>query len=330
MPEASTLDPWVPVSGCGSQCVPGERARVGAVRVTGRVVALLLAVLVLLPVGLLAAVSPRAVRTGYWRFAARCGVRAVGLRLTVIDHRPRGARGMRGALVVANHVSFLDIFAVAAVAPARFVAKREVLAMGALSPLLRCFGVVPHRRGLRRGLSDDVRRVAGLLARGRPVVVFPEGTTWCGVAAGEFRPAFFQSAIDAGAPVLPVGVRYHRAGTPAVAPGYLGEDSVGDTLRRVLRARGLSVDVVVHPAQPPVAGRRDLAARCAAAIRPERELRAWPVSVPRGEVAVGIGPRRPSTATLDGNHVRVSRQRRLHRAGAPSPRGDERCLESSG
>ncbi|MCK0438035.1 1-acyl-sn-glycerol-3-phosphate acyltransferase [Gordonia alkaliphila] len=327
---AQTTDPWVPVSGCGPQCVPPERDRVGAVRVAGRVLALVLAGLILLPVGLLTAALPRRVRSGYWRRAARWCLRAVGLRLTVTDLRPRGARTVRGALVVANHISFLDVFAVAAVAPARFVAKREVLAMGALTPLLRCFGVLPHRRGLLRELRSDVRRVARILDRGRPVVVFPEGTTRCGIAAGAFRSAFFQSAIDAGVPVLPIALRYHRAGTTAVAPGYLGEDSVVDTLRRVLSARGLVVAVTVHPLQLPAGDRRALATRCGDLIRPERAPRAWAVPLRRSDLVVGIGPGRPPAAILDGDHVRVSRQRRLHRAGAPSTRGDERCLESTG
>ena len=58
-------------------------------------------------------------------------------------------------------------------------------------------------------LPGTVAAVRDLLVRAAaPVVVFPEGTTWCGTAYGSFRPAFFQAAIDAGRAVQPVPIRY--------------------------------------------------------------------------------------------------------------------------
>ncbi|GAA3957232.1 lysophospholipid acyltransferase family protein [Gordonia caeni] len=280
MPGRGGANPWLPVSGCGPACVPPERRGAGTVRVAWRVFALTSILLTLLPAGTLTLATPRPVRVRYWRFTARCGLVAVGLRLDLVDRRPRGARRIRGALMVANHISFFDVLAVAAVSPARFVAKREVLTSGAVGPLLRCFGVLPHRRGALRELPTTLARVSGLLRRGRPVVVFPEGTTWCGRGAGRFRPAFFQAALDTGAPVLPIHIGYHRDGRPVTTPGYLGDDELGDTFRRVLRARGLTVRVEVHPPQPPAGDRRQLAAHCEALIRPDR--RHWERGRPRG------------------------------------------------
>ncbi|MFZ2510127.1 MAG: lysophospholipid acyltransferase family protein, partial [Gordonia sp. (in: high G+C Gram-positive bacteria)] len=226
-------NPWVPVSGCGSSCIPAERDRIGRWRFTGRLAALATVAGLGLLIATAALCCGRRIRSRYCRALSRWMLTAAGLRLDVVDHRPVHARRLRGALVVANHISCLDIPALAALGPARFVAKREVLSMGGLAArptaaVLRALGVVTHGRGELRSLPGDVHRVAGILDRGRPVVVFPEGTTWCGIASGRFRPAFFQAAIDAGVPVLPVRVRYHRSGTPVTGPGYVGTDSLAD------------------------------------------------------------------------------------------------------
>lgn len=256
-------NPWLPVSACDADCVARQRrCRVGRVRVLLRVAALISVASVVTVTGIATLAAPRRVRHRHWRFAARGALAALGLRVDIVDHRPAGARRARGELVVVNHVSFLDVIAVAAVAPGRFVAKREVLEMGPAGPVLGLFGILPHRRGDLRELPPLVDRVSGLLGRGRPVVVFPEGTTWCGTASGSFRPAFFQSAIDAGAPVLPMALTYTQGEQTATCVGFIGDDSVGDTLRRILSARGLRLTLTVHPHRPPDADRRTLAATC--------------------------------------------------------------------
>lgn len=261
-------NPWLPVSNCGPSCVPREQSAAGFCRRTWRLAAVAALVSTLLPLGVLTLTVPRRFRVGYWRFTARCGLAAVGIRFELVDRRPAHARRVRGALVVANHISLFDILAVAAISPARFVAKADLLADRGVGAVVRCFGILPHQRGRLRVLRSDLDTVGAVLDRGRPVVVFPEGTTWCGIASGRFRPAFFQAAIDTGVPVLPVSLRYHRGGAPVTAPGYVGTDAIGDTLRRVLRARGLVLTAVVHPLQLPAGDRRELAARCEVLIQP--------------------------------------------------------------
>lgn len=263
---------WVPVSSCGSSCIPQDPERVGVLRFTGRVVALVTVAVVGLATAPVMLVASRRVRAPYCRLLSRWMLVAAGLRLEVIDHRPPHARRVRGALLVANHISCLDIPALAALTPARFVAKSEVLAMGgrfarATGLALGSLGVIGHGRGDLRNLPGDVARVSRILDGGRPVVVFPEGTTWCGVGAGRFRPAFFQAAIDAGVPVLPVSIAYRRSGRTVTAPGYIGEDGLADTLSRVLWARSLRVSVVVQPLQLPFGDRRELADHCERLVR---------------------------------------------------------------
>jgi 1-acyl-sn-glycerol-3-phosphate acyltransferase len=184
-----------------------------------------------------------------------------------------------GALVVANHVSWLDALALGAVAPVRMLAKREVRQWPLLGVMAACVGTVFLDRDRLRALPEAVARLADALRAGTPVGVFAEGTTRCGRDLGPFRPAAFQAAHDVGAPVVPVAVRYRRhdeAGAPLDATAaFVGDDTLADSLRRVLAVRGLVVDVVAGPAIDPrtvpagparADARRALARACAAAI----------------------------------------------------------------
>lgn len=260
---------WRPASGCGQWCLPAEA---GPAVTTPRRAARLLGVLGMLLVGAgLAALLP-ALPAGGRRAAlrgwARGTLRALGVRLEVHGRLPR-----RPALLVANHVSWLDVLAMLAVAPARMVAKREVRGWPVVGALAAAAGTVFVDRSRPRDLPATVGRVAAALRAGHQVAVFPEGTTWCGTAAGcrptrGFRPALFQAAVAAGAPVVPLRLGYRYAGDATTLAAFLGEESLWHSVRRVLAARGLSasvrVAVALHPA--PDADRRVLARTAESAI----------------------------------------------------------------
>ncbi|MEU6075509.1 lysophospholipid acyltransferase family protein [Micromonospora sp. NPDC047074] len=265
---------WLPASGCGPACLPaaGEVPTVPPVRRAGRI----LAVVGMLAAGtVLAALLPvlpaadRAAALGGW---ARWTLRAFGVRLVVRGRPPR-----RRALLVANHVSWLDVLALLAVAPARMVAKREVRSWPLVGLLAAAAGTVLVDRARPRDLPATVARVATVLRAGHPVAVFPEGTTWCGSAdpAGcrpgrRFRPAMFQAALDAGAPVVPLRIGYRCAatGAPTTTAAFVGDDDLLRSVGRVLAASDLEVRVTVsstlHPA--PGADRRLLARTAESAV----------------------------------------------------------------
>ncbi|GAA4677092.1 lysophospholipid acyltransferase family protein [Gordonia humi] len=254
-------NPWVPVSPCGAHCVP-DTPRVSRLRVWTRLAAFGTFAVLVLALGVATMAMPRRARHRYWRRSARIALASMGVRLTIEDRRPETARRLRGALIVANHISFLDIVAVASVAPARFIAKREVLQMAGFGYVAKLFGVLSHVRGDLGRLRPLVDRVAGILDRGRSVAVFPEGTTWCGGAAGRFRPAFFQAAVDAGAPIVPMRLSYSESGRPTTLAGFIGDDTIGTTFSRIVSARELTVEVTVFDLVLPVPDRRHLADVC--------------------------------------------------------------------
>ncbi len=224
-----------------------------------------LAVILLSAVPLLAIPLPG--RSHIQRGYCKLMLRALGVRITVSGGP---IRNLRGVLVVSGHVSWVDIFAIGAVMPGSFVAKAELISWPGLGIAARLMKVIPIERGSLRRLPDVVRAVAGRLRAGQTVVAFPEGTTWCGLAYGAFRPAMFQAAVDAGRPVQPLRLNYHhRDGKPSTVAAYVGDDSLIESVRRLVTARRTIVHVQVESLQLPGGDRRDLTRRCEAAVRGE-------------------------------------------------------------
>ena len=161
----------------------------------------------------------------------------------------------------------------------------------------RLMKVIPIERASLRRLPDVVEMVATRLRAGQTVVAFPEGTTWCGLAYGPFRPAMFQAAVDAGRPVQPLRLNYHhRDGKPSTVAAYVGDDTLIASIRRLVTARRTIVHVQVESLQLPGTDRRDLAARCEAAVRGDTERRATRARA--GRLTGDSG--RPSAASMDG------------------------------
>ncbi|MEV6979567.1 lysophospholipid acyltransferase family protein, partial [Kitasatospora sp. NPDC093806] len=156
-----------------------------------------------------------------------------------------------GVLVVANHVSWLDIPLIAAARPGRSLAKTEVGDWPVLGPLVALGGTVLLDRDRLRTLPDTVAEVTAGLRAGHPMIVFPEGSTWCGRESGRFRPAFFEAAVRAGATVQPATIRYRLAdGRPTSAPAFVGEDGLLTSLARVVAVRGLVAELTLRPPIP--------------------------------------------------------------------------------
>jgi 1-acyl-sn-glycerol-3-phosphate acyltransferase len=199
-------------------------------------------------------------------------LRAMGARLEVHGDATFGAPGgpHRGALVVDNHVSWLDIVAVNAVRPMRSVAKQEIASWPVVGRLAGKAGTVFLDRERLRALPDTVAELASALRGGALVNACPEGTTWCGLGLGRFRPALFQAAIDGGVPVRPLAVRYRSAdGRPTTWPAFVGDETLVDSVRRTARLRGLVVEVHVLPEIAPgrAVDRRHLASLAEEAVR---------------------------------------------------------------
>lgn len=256
--SAGTL--WQPRSACGAGCLPSPvdtglaGAAVALWRLV-RLVAVILAAGLALPVLALVGVPRR--RRALRRFA-RGALRALDVRLSV-----RGSVRQRRALLVANHVSWLDILVLlAGPVDVRLVAKAEVRDWPVIGRIAAMVGTIFIDRSRPRTLPATVAAVREALDRGERVAVFPEGTTSCGRDTGPFRPAMFQAAVETGAAVIPLRLRYRLPdGSATTAPAFIGDETLVDSLRRVLPLPGVRVDIstraAIHP--DPLASRRMLA-----------------------------------------------------------------------
>lgn len=192
------------------------------------------------------------------------------LRILRIDARVHGALATDGnVLVVANHVSWLDIFVLNAHHPVRFVAKAELARWPLVSQLIRGAGTVFIERERRRDTHRVNEDMARLLAAGDVVAIFPEGTTTDGTDLLPFRSSLLQPIVDAAGQVQPVAIRYRDlAGEHAMAPAYVGETTFAQSFWAVCGEPRLTVELTAPAAIPArEAHRRDLARAAEDAIR---------------------------------------------------------------
>jgi 1-acyl-sn-glycerol-3-phosphate acyltransferase len=263
--HALTDNPWLPRASCDSSCIRPDTSHTSHPAVVAlRTSARIFCALMLFPVLPLLAV-PLPGKSKIQRIYCRMMLRCIGVRITVSGGP---IRNLSGVLVVSGHVSWVDIFTIGSVLPGSFVARADLVDWPALGFLARLLKVIPIERANLRGLPDVVRTVADRLRAGQTVVAFPEGTTWCGLGYGPFRPAMFQGAVDAARPVQPLRLTYHhRDGAPSTVPAFIGDDSLLASVRRVITARLTVCHVQVQSLQLPGDDRRDLAARCESEVR---------------------------------------------------------------
>ncbi len=198
----------------------------------------------------------RQARIAWW---SRKMLRMLGLRLAVQGRFRTGAK-----LIVANHVSWLDIMAVHAVCPeARFVSKSDVQHWPLVNRLVDCAGTLYLEREKRRDALRVVHRMAEALAAGDTVAVFPEGTTSDGRGLLPFHANLLQAAISTATPVQPVVLRYADA-SHDVSPAaeFIGDTTLAQSLWRLACGERLVVHLHVLTAEGTAhADRRALAAR---------------------------------------------------------------------
>jgi 1-acyl-sn-glycerol-3-phosphate acyltransferase len=192
------------------------------------------------------------------------------LALLAVEPELRGDVRAPGGnvLIVANHVSWLDIFVLLAHQPARFVAKSELARWPFAGRLMREAGTIFVERARRHDTRRVNHHATQALEAGDVVAVFPEGTTTDGLTVLRFHASLLQPIVESDGSVLPVAIRYRDdRHSPSPIPTY-GEESFAASFWRVCGSPRLVAEL--HVAEPvPVRGRhrRELAREAEAAIR---------------------------------------------------------------
>jgi 1-acyl-sn-glycerol-3-phosphate acyltransferase len=177
----------------------------------------------------------------------------LGIRLEL-----RGRPPVSGpVLLVANHISWLDILVMHAARHCRFVSKSDVRRWPLIGALATGAGTLYIERESRRDAMRVVHHMAESLKCGDVLAVFPEGTTSNGAALLPFHANLIQAAISAGAPVQPVALSFVDTQTRSVslAPCYIDDDTLVASVWRTLTAPAITA--VVHYGEPQAAQGRD-------------------------------------------------------------------------
>ncbi len=176
------------------------------------------------------------------------GLLAVLRVRTVIRGRPPTVRG-QGALIVANHVSWLDIHLIHGILPARFISKAEVRGWPVIGWMAESAGTLFLERSRKSDAARMNTLMAGHLRDGDCLALFPEGTTTDGSHLRPFYPSLFQPAVEAGALVWPALIRYLNAdATPNPEAAYYGDMSLGTSLGKILRQPEIVAEITFLPA----------------------------------------------------------------------------------
>lgn len=184
------------------------------------------------------------------------------LRVLGIQARVSAAPSVPGgALMVCNHVSWLDIYLVLATQRVHFVSKSEVRAWPVAGWLAHKTGTLFLERGRRADTARINDEMRALMMTGAWVAVFPEGTTSDGRGLRRFLPSLLQPAVELGCPIVPAALRYRTlAGEYSAAPAYIDQMSLWQSLKQIVSEPGLIAELQFGEPIPPNRHRRELAA----------------------------------------------------------------------
>jgi 1-acyl-sn-glycerol-3-phosphate acyltransferase len=171
-----------------------------------------------------------------------------------------------GALLVCNHVSWLDIYLIYAAQRVHFVSKAEVRTWPVAGWLAHKTGTLFIERGRRADTARINTEMRDLMQEGAWVAVFPESTTSDGRGLRRFMPSLLQPAVELNCPVVPAALRYRTlAGEHSVAAAYIDSISMWQSLKQIVSEPGLIAELHFGEPIQPSGHRRELAAQAEAA-----------------------------------------------------------------
>lgn len=179
-----------------------------------------------------------------------CLCRIMGIRVKVTGDVPS-----RPALVVSNHLSYVDILVMASVMPSVFVAKSEVRDWPGIGLMCRAYDTIFFERKNFRAIPLINARMKSVIESGQRVVFFPEGTSTSGADVLPFNPALFDAAAEHQWPIYAACLGYHvpQDGVDAsLAVCWWGEMEFTPHFQNLLRLK--SVEARIHFCPGPVQG----------------------------------------------------------------------------
>lgn len=156
---------------------------------------------------------------------------------------------VKTGMIVANHISWLDVIVLNSILPLRFVAKSEVRHWPVIGWLCAQAQTLFIERGKRSDTARTNLRIAESLRQGNRMAIFPEGTTTDGSQVRHFHSSLLQPAVDAQTPIYPVAIAYHDKHNMAnLDAAYIDDATFIESLWKILSSRDLHVRITTTPA----------------------------------------------------------------------------------
>lgn len=147
-------------------------------------------------------------------------------------------------ILIANHISWLDIMIILTIYPVRFVAKSEVLSWPLLNILCRKVGTIFIKREKRNDTMRVNQDISEALVAGDSIAIFPEGTTSDGTVLLHFHASLLQSAATVEASLYPVAINYRdMSGAHNAAVAYVNVTIV-ESLRHILQQPAIKAELI--------------------------------------------------------------------------------------
>ncbi len=158
--------------------------------------------------------------------------------IKVVTHGIPPIESAKNCMILANHVSWIDIHALNSVLPVRFIAKSDINTWPVCGYLARKSGTIFINRNSRKDTARIVDTTASSLSHGSNVAFFPEGTTTDGTTIAHFKSSIVQAAINAKATIHPVAIRYPKPdGSINPKLSYAGETTMAESMMQTLKTK---------------------------------------------------------------------------------------------
>ncbi|MFZ6772022.1 lysophospholipid acyltransferase family protein [Undibacterium sp. SXout7W] len=178
------------------------------------------------------------------------------------------------ALIVSNHISWLDIFVINTLHPCHFVAKADIRGWPLIGWLCEKAGTIFLARGKQREVRRIYEGLVHQIEAGKRIAFFPEGTTAPQGTIQAFHANLFEAAIEAKVPVQPFVLRYVDAqGQFHPAADFIGDMTFVESMRIILKAPRMTAELIRLPSvSTDGAHRRDVAQKTRQMVRQQLGL----------------------------------------------------------
>ena len=172
---------------------------------------------------------------------AKTFIELIGMKFSV-----QGEVYEKPCLIVANHISFVDIFALNALKPGRFIAKSEIAGWPVFGRIAKGVDTLFIERKNHRSIIAVNKQISAALMQKQTVMLFPEGKTSIGVSLLPLKANLIEPAVLSGTPVQPVAICYTENGQKTTKASY-ANISIFDCLWTICSTPGLAVTLKALP-----------------------------------------------------------------------------------